>query len=202
MIAEILSFFDEILRSLLAEHFLLFLLFLFLIVTIETGIIFIPFLPGDSLLFLTGTLISSMGFGSLLFVVVVLCFAAIFGDTINYFIGKFIGMEILKHKLVKKQHIDSTHNFYDKYGNKVIFLARFVPIARSVAPFLAGTGKMNFRTFFAYNIIGGIVWVTLFTSAGYFFGNLSFVQENLTKIILIIVLISALPLLKYLKKSN
>ena len=202
MIESILLAFESILRSLLHQHFLLFSAFVFILITIETGIVFIPFLPGDSLLFLTGTLISPLGFAPLFFIIAIVSSAAILGDTINYFIGKFIGFEILKHRWVKKHYVSSTHKFYDKYGNKVIFLGRFIPVARSFAPFLAGTGRMNFRTFLIYNILGGIIWVTLFITLGYFFGNLPFIQQNLSKIILLIVIISAIPLLKYLKKSS
>lgn len=202
MIEAMLLALDGILKTLLSQHFLLFSAFLFLIVTIETGIIFIPFLPGDSLLFLTGTLISSRELIHLIFIFLILSFAAIFGDVINYYIGKYAGTEIIKHRLVKRKYIDSTHDFFLKRGNKVIFLARFVPVARSFAPFLAGMGRMNFKIFLTYNIVGGIIWVVSFTSLGYFFGNIPYIQQNLTNIILIIVALSAIPLLKYLKKSN
>ncbi|WP_186429180.1 DedA family protein [Clostridium sp. BSD9I1] len=168
---------------------------LFLIVFCETGLVVLPFLPGDSLIFAAGALVSvsSMNIFTLL---LVLMAAAIIGDTVNYEIGKLLGRGLYENqniKFIKKEYLDKTNSFYDKHGGKTIILARFVPIIRTFAPFVAGMGKMHYSKFISYNIVGGITWVALFTLMGYFFGNLPAVQHNFTLVIFAIILVSVLP---------
>jgi len=172
-------------------------LLLFLVIFMETGLVITPFLPGDSLLFAAGTF-ASPTLGSPLNIWVLwafLCFAAVLGDTVNYWIGHAIGPRAFSGdiRFLKKEYMDRTHEFYEKHGGKTIILARFVPIIRTFAPFVAGVGRMTYGHFISYNIIGGIIWVTLFTWGGYFFGTLPFVQENFTFVVLAIILISVLP---------
>lgn len=168
---------------------------LFLIVFCETGLVVLPFLPGDSLIFAAGALVSvsSMNIFTLL---LVLMAAAILGDTVNYEIGKLLGKGLYENqniKFIKKEYLDKTNSFYDKHGGKTIILARFVPIVRTFAPFVAGMGKMHYAKFISYNIVGGVTWVSLFTLMGYFFGNLPAVQHNFTLVIFAIIFLSILP---------
>ncbi len=156
-----------------------------------------PFLPGDSLLFAAGTF-ASPALGSPLNIWVLwalLCIAAIAGDTVNYWIGHFIGPRAFSGEIrfLKKQYLDRTHAFYERHGGKTIILARFVPIIRTFAPFVAGVGEMGYGKFITYNVIGGIAWVTLFTWGGYFFGTLPFVQNNFSLVVLAIIFLSVLP---------
>jgi len=169
---------------------------LFLVIFMETGLVVTPFLPGDSLLFAAGSLVALEG--SPLNIVVLwalLTVAAIVGDSVNFEIGKFIGPKAFtsNSKLLKREYLDRTHAFYEKHGGITIFLARFIPIIRTFAPFVAGVGKMSYRYFISYNIFGGIVWTALFIFGGYFFGNLDFVKENFSLVIIAIVVISFVP---------
>ena len=167
---------------------------LFLIVFCETGLVVTPFLPGDSLLFASGALAASGGL-NLLLVMGLLIVAAILGDTVNYTIGRVSG-EGLQHRfprVVKKEHLDRTHAFFEKYGGKTIIIARFVPIVRTFAPFVAGAGHMSYARFMTYNVVGGVLWVVLCTLAGYWFENFPFVQKNFSVVILAIIVISVLP---------
>lgn len=167
---------------------------LFLIVFCETGLVITPFLPGDSLLFAAGALAATGGLNFWL-VVGLLIVAAVLGDTVNYWVGHFCG-EGLQHRfprVVKKEYLDRTHAFFEKYGGKTIIIARFVPIVRTFAPFVAGAGEMSYRRFMVYNITGGILWVLLCGLAGYFFGNMPIVQKNFSLVILGIIVVSVLP---------
>ncbi len=172
-------------------------LLLFMVIFMETGLVIFPFLPGDSLLFAAGTFASpAMGSPLNIWVLLVLLsFAAILGDTVNYWIGHFIGPRAFSgnNRFLKKQHLDRTHAFFEKYGGKTIILARFVPIVRTFAPFVAGVGAMSYGKFISYNVIGGLLWVFIFTLAGYFFGSLPFVQDNFSLVVIVIILISVLP---------
>jgi len=168
---------------------------LFGIVFIETGLVLTPFLPGDSLLFAAGAL-AALGSLNIWIVLPLMIIAAIFGDTSNYWIGHFFGEQMIANPKIpiKKEHIEKTKAFFDKYGGKTIILARFVPIVRTFAPFVAGVGKMHYEKFISYNIIGGILWVTLFTLAGFFFGNIPSIKENFSIVIIAIILISVVPM--------
>lgn len=170
---------------------------LFSIIFMETGLVVTPFLPGDSLLFAAGTF-ASPALGSPLnvgFLFLLLGAAAILGDTVNYWVGHFVGPRAFSGEIrfLKKEYIDRTHAFYEKHGGKTIVLARFVPIIRTFAPFVAGVGAMSYGRFIAYNVFGGLLWVALFTFGGYFFGNLPFVKDNFTFVVLAIIFISVMP---------
>ncbi len=169
-------------------------LILFVVIFIETGLVITPFLPGDSLLFAAGAFAAAGAFNPVL-LFVLLAVAAVLGDTANYWIGHSIGPKVFTGnvRFLKKEYLEKTQAFYEKHGGKTIFLARFIPIIRTFAPFVAGVGKMRYGYFISYNIIGGIVWTGLFIFAGYFFGNLPFVEENFSLVIIAIVVISVLP---------
>lgn len=169
-------------------------LILFLIVFAETGFVVTPFLPGDSLLFATGALTASGGLD--LYVTMGLLFvAAVLGDAVNYAVGYALGPKVLteNRRFLKREYLERTQAFYEKYGGKTIVLARFVPIVRTFAPFLAGVGRMAYPRFAAYNVIGAIAWVGIFVVAGHYFGNLPAVKKNFTLVILAIIVLSVLP---------
>ncbi len=165
---------------------------LFGVIFMETGFVVTPFLPGDSLLFAAGTF-AGLGSLNVWLLIILLIIAAILGDTVNYWIGHYMGDRAYNVKWIKKEYLDRTHAFFEKHGGKTIFLARFVPIVRTFAPFVAGMGRMSYGYFFSYNVFGGIVWVLTFTLLGYFFGNLEFVKRNFELVIIAIILISVLP---------
>jgi len=168
---------------------------LFLIIFCETGLVVTPILPGDSLLFAVGT-IAATGALDPLAVSVLLAIAAVLGDTVNYAAGYWIGPRVFSREdswLLNKQHLERTHRFYEKYGGKTIIFARFIPIIRTFAPFVAGIGKMSYSRFIAYNVVGGIVWIAAFVYAGYFFGNIPIVKDNFSLVILAIIVISVMP---------
>ncbi|MBN1302950.1 MAG: DedA family protein [Anaerolineales bacterium] len=168
---------------------------LFGVIFMETGFVVTPFLPGDSLLFAAGTFASpAMGNAlNIFWLVGLLILAAFLGDTTNYWIGHFVGERAYGSRWIKKEYIDRTQAFFAKHGGKTIFLARFVPIIRTFAPFVAGIGRMPYGYFISFNVIGAIVWVPLFTLMGYFFGSLPFVQKNFELVIIVIILISLIP---------
>lgn len=168
---------------------------LFLIIFCETGLVVMPLLPGDSLLFAVGA-IASKGDLNVFLVVVLLSIAAILGDTVNYWIGKVVGPRVFSSessRWLNRKHLERTHEFYEKYGGKTIIIARFMPIIRTFAPFVAGIGKMSYGKFLLYNVIGGILWIALFTYAGYFFGEIPIVKRNFTLVIFAIIIISVMP---------
>lgn len=165
---------------------------LFLIIFCETGLVITPFLPGDSLLFATGAL-SARGSLDVHLLAVLLTIAAIVGDAVNYSIGYYFGHKLVGSRFIKRQHIERTHRFYEKYGGKTIIIARFVPIVRTFAPFLAGMGEMTYRKFALYNVTGGVLWILSFLYLGYFFGSHPVVKSNFTLVILGIIVVSLLP---------
>lgn len=182
---------------------------LILIIFCETGLVITPFLPGDSLLFAAGSLaaITVTGDGGLnphlLFIF--LSAAAIVGDTVNYWLGHYFGPKVFtqKSRFFKKEYLERTHNFYEKHGGKTIILARFIPIIRTFAPFVAGIGAMNYGKFILYNVVGAIVWVGIFIYAGYYFGSIPFIQNNFSLVVLAIILISVVPIfIEYFKNRT
>jgi len=196
---------DEYLLILIQNYGFLTYGIIFVIIFIETGLVIMPFLPGDSLLFAAGAL-AALGDLNIALIIFSLSIAAILGDTINYAIGKYLGPKFFKFDhsfLFNKKYLEKTEKFYEKHGKKTIVLARFVPIIRTFAPFVAGIGNMKYFDFLKYNIIGGIVWVTLFSLAGYFFGNIQIVKDNFSLVILAIIVISFLPIVyEILKKPT
>jgi len=188
---------DVHLAELVAEYGIWIYAILFLILFCETGLVVTPFLPGDSLLFVAGAL-SALPSNDLNvhMMVMLMIVAAILGDAVNYTIGRLFGDRLFSNpnsKIFRRSYLDKTHAFYDKHGGKTIVLARFVPIVRTFAPFVAGMGHMSYRYFPAYNVIGALLWVLLFTYAGYLFGDLPVVQENLKLMIVAIIVLSILP---------
>ena len=186
---------DVHLNEIIIQYGTLTYIILFLVIFGETGLVITPFLPGDSLLFAAGTFASKGSFDvHILFLILTL--AAVIGDTANYWIGHYIGPKIFENgnnRFLKKEYLDRTHKFYEKYGGKTIILARFIPIVRTFAPFVAGIGSMSYSKFITYNIIGGAAWVAIFTYGGYFFGNINFVKHNFSVVILAIIFISLIP---------
>jgi membrane-associated protein len=174
---------------------------LFVIIFCETGLVILPFLPGDSLLFAAGSLAALGAFK--VWILLLLCIAAAFiGDTVNYWIGRTVGPQLFEKntKLLKKSHLEKAQKFYEKHGGFAIVLARFVPIVRTFAPCVAGISKMNYGVFMMYNFLGGVLWVSLFTLAGFFFGNIPFVKHNFEYVMFVIVIISVLPIVfEYVK---
>lgn len=186
---------DRHLEELCGAYGALIYLILFLIIFCETGFVVTPFLPGDSLLFAVGAL-AATGAIDVMTITLLLLVAAILGDTVNYSIGHWVGPGILareKIPLIRKEHLEKTHRFFEKHGGKTIIIARFVPIVRTFAPFVAGIGAMTYRKFLAYNVIGAVVWVVGFIGLGYAFGNLPIVKKNFTIVIFAIIFISILP---------
>ena len=192
---------DVYLSDIIAQYGAWTLAILASIIFVETGVVVMPFLPGDSLIFAAGTF-AARGALNPWAVFVVLSLAAIAGDTVNYWIGHRVGSKAYSGEVrwIKKDHMERTHAFFEKYGGKAIFLARFVPIVRTFAPFVAGVSQMPYGFFFRWNVIGGITWVAIFTLLGYFFGNIPFVQQNFELVIVAIVIISVIPaIVEFLK---
>ena len=169
---------------------------LFAIIFAETGLVVTPFLPGDSLLFAVGA-IAARGVLSLPVIILLLAVAAVIGDTLNYSVGRYFGDHVLKRfsRIVKPEYVQKTHDFYEKHGSKMIVLARFVPIIRTLAPFVAGIATMRYREFAFYNVIGGIFWISSMALAGFAFGNLEFVRRNFSVVVLGIVILSVMPMI-------
>jgi len=207
----IIKFFDMLLHLdkyidlLIRDYGMWTYLIFFIIVFCETGLVVTPFLPGDSLLFVAGTF-AALGSLNLMWLLVILSAAAILGDTINYWIGNYIGPKVFQmqnSRVFRKEYLDRTHQFYEKYGPITIVIGRFIPIIRTFAPFLAGVGSMTYGKFLIYNVVGGILWIASFTLGGYFFGNLPFVKKNFTLVIVAIIVISVMPtVIEYLRQRR
>jgi membrane-associated protein len=206
IVAGIINFvlhIDTHLGEIIADYGTLSYLVLFGIIFAETGFVFTPFLPGDSLLFAAGAF-AALGSFNLVPLLGVLWLAAFLGDTANYWIGHFFGKKLIAHPKVpiNQEHIDKTQAFYDKHGGKTIFLARFVPIVRTFAPFVAGVGGMEYKRFIMFNATGGLAWVFGFTLLGYFFGNIPFVKDNFSLVVLAIILLSVVPMVVEVVKAK
>jgi membrane-associated protein len=194
----------EKLNLFVAAHQHTIYLILFTVVFCETGLVVTPFLPGDSMLFAAGA-VAGMGSLNPLWLLIALSIAAILGDTVNYWIGAAIGPRAFSGEIrfLRKEYLDRTHAFYEKYGGKTIIIARFVPIVRTFAPFVAGIGAMNYAKFIVYNVVGGIAWVALFIFGGYWFGNLELVKKNFSWVVLAIIIISVMPMVaEYLRSRR
>jgi len=185
---------DEYLGDIISQYGIWTYGILFAVIFVETGLVIMPILPGDSLLFAAGTFAALPDGLNIWYLVILLMVAAVLGDTVNYSIGHYLGERAYNIKWIKKEYFDKTHAFFEKHGGKAIFLARFVPIVRTFAPFVAGIGKMSYGYFITYNLVGGITWVALFTLAGYFFGNIPFMRNNFEYVIIVIILVSLLPM--------
>jgi membrane-associated protein len=194
MILDFLIHIDKNLLVLIQNYGILIYPLLFLILFVETGLVVFPFLPGDSLLFAAGVIASS-GLINLLLVFLIAVLAAILGDTVNYWIGHFIGKKISRSRFVKEEYLIRTQNFYDKHGGKTIIISRFIPIIRTFAPFVAGIGKMKYSKFLSFNVVGGILWTALFIFAGFFFGNIPFIKNNFSLVIFVIIALSLVPVI-------
>ncbi|MFC0180102.1 DedA family protein [Thorsellia kenyensis] len=207
LIVDFILHIDVHLKELISEYGVWVYGILFLIVFCETGLVVTPFLPGDSLLFVAGALASLPESPiNVHMIVLLLLVAAILGDAVNYMIGKYFGLRLFSNpdaKWLKPAHLDKTHAFYKKYGGKTIIIARFIPIVRTFAPFVAGMGKMNYTHFALFNVTGAILWVMSFSYAGYFFGQTTFVKENLKILIIAIIFISILPaVIEFIKERR
>lgn len=168
---------------------------LFLIIFVETGLVVMPFLPGDSLLFAAGALAASTGAMNPWILIILLFVAAVLGDTLNYQIGKYIGPRVFEidSRFINKQHLIKTQQFFEKHGGKTIIFARFIPFARTFAPFVAGAGSMNYKFFLSFNVVGGFLWIASFITLGYMFGNVPVIKDNFTYLIFGIIILSILP---------
>ena len=196
---------DEHLVTLTTQYGALTYFILFAIIFAETGFVITPFLPGDSLLFAAGA-IAALGGLNIFLILFILIIAAVIGDTINYWFGHFFGQKIVDNPripFINQKHIDQTQKFYHQHGGKTIILARFVPIVRTFAPFVAGVSKMNYTQFSFYNFTGAVAWILLLTLAGFFFGNIPFIQHNFEYVIFVIIGISLLPMIyEYFKNKQ
>ena len=194
-IVDLFLHLDQHLAEIISRYGVWTHLILFLIVFAETGLVITPFLPGDSLLFAAGTF-AALGALDVRLVIVLLIVAAIIGDTVNYWVGAWVGPRAFSGKIrwLRQDYLERTHAFYEKHGGKTIIIARFVPIIRTFAPFVAGVGAMSYGKFIVYNVVGAVIWVVLFVLAGYWFGNIPVVRENFTLVILAIIAISVLPI--------
>lgn len=202
---NILLNFDTHLGVLIQQCGLWIYLILFGVIFAETGFVVTPFLPGDSLLFVLGAFAAQGTFNPFVLAGILMC-AAILGDSVNYAIGKYLGNRLIGAKHIpffKKEHLDRTHHFYKKYGGKTIILARFIPIVRMFAPFIAGIVRMDYARFFIYNVIGGVSWVAIFVFGGFYFGNIPIVKENFSLVAILIIGISIIPVIvEFFKARN
>ena len=207
-ITQAIDFFlhlDKYLTIIVNEYGTLTYLILFLIVFTETGLVFMPLLPGDSLLFATGALAASTGALNIWLVIILLIIAALLGDNVNYFVGRYLGAAIKKRERIlflKREYLEKTEAFYEKHGGRTVIMARFIPIVRTVAPFVAGAGSMNYSRYIVYCVIGALLWVPSLSLLGYFFGQLEFVKKNFELVVFAIIGISVLPIIWQFLKSK
>jgi membrane-associated protein len=200
---DIIIHLDKYLQVIILEYGWWVYLILFLIIFCETGFVVTPFLPGDSLLFAAGAF-AAIGQLKIIWLVFLLFLAAVLGDTVNYWIGHYIGDRVFDShsRFIKKEYLERTQKFYEKHGGKTIFLARFIPIIRTFAPFVAGIGTMRYGRFLMFNVVGGFVWVIAFSLFGYYLGNLPFFRNKFSLIVIIIILISAVPIAYEILRSR
>jgi membrane-associated protein len=198
LVIDFILHIDKYLHSIISEYSSLTYLILFLVIFLETGLVITPFLPGDSLLFTVGAF-SALGSLNVWWSCLIIFIAAVLGDTANYHIGKYLGPKVFRKEdsfFFHKEHLVRTQKFYEKHGGKTIILARFIPIIRTFAPFVAGIGRMSYKRFLSYNIIGGAAWSAIFIFGGYFLGNIPVVKENFSLFIILIIFISFIPVFK------
>ena len=198
---DVVMHIDKHLANIISEYGTVTYAILFLVIFVETGFVVMPFLPGDSLLFAAGAFVA-LDMLNLPLVLGLLSLAAILGDTVNYWVGRSLGRRAYSMSWVNHEHLDRAQKFYDTYGGKTIVIARFVPIVRTFAPFVAGIGHMSYAYFIAYNVVGGLLWVSVCSLAGYFFGNMPIVKQNFELVILGIVAVSILPIVIELYKAK
>ena len=204
-IADFVIHIDKHLNSIIQSFGAWSYLLLFAIIFAETGLVVTPFLPGDSLLFAAGAF-AAIGSFNIFWLCATLTSAAIIGDSVNYAVGKLAGDKLFSNsgsRIFRKEYLEKTHKFYEKYGGKTIILARLIPIIRTFAPFVAGAGSMSYGYFFAYNVLGALLWVGLFVLGGFFFGNIPVIKENFTVVIFLIIFVSILPpVIEYIKHKR
>lgn len=200
-LADFILHADKYIDQIVQNYGVLTYLFLFGVIFCETGLVIMPFLPGDSLIFVVGAL-SAGGTFNIFLSFILLVSAAVLGDAVNYFVGHKLGRKAFNTKWLKKEHLDQAEAFYDRYGGKAIVLGRFIPIVRTFVPFVAGIGKMTYRDFLTYNVLGGIAWVSLFLFGGYFFGNLPFVEQRFSLVVIAIIILSVAPAIYHLVKEK
>ena len=204
-IADFIIHIDHHINTLVSNYGAWSYAILFAIIFCETGLIIMPFLPGDSLLFVIGALAASEGPLDVKLVLMLLTAAAILGNTVNYQVGRMLAPKIFRNENIRflnKEHLQKTQAFFDRHGSKAIIITRFMPILRTCAPFLAGVGSMPYSKFTLYNVVGGILWVSLFVLAGYFFGKVPFIEHNFSKVILVIIVVSLLPAVIEILRHN
>lgn len=198
IVVDFLLNIDQYLETIMSQYTVLTYLVLFGIIFVETGVVILPFLPGDSVLFAAGAIIAKVGILNPIITLFILYAAAILGDSLNYSIGRHFGTKLKEKqnlKFLKMEYIEKTQQFFEKHGHQAITIARFVPIIRTMAPFVAGMSEMKYQQFIKYNVIGGILWISIFFGTGYFFGNIPFLKEHFSLIVLGVVVISFLPVL-------
>lgn len=204
-VVDVFLHLDKHLEDLIAQYGNWTYAILFVVIFAETGLVVTPFLPGDSLLFAAG-IFAARGSLSATWIFILLTISAVIGDAVNYSVGKYLGPRVLnreKSRIFKREYLDKTHAFYEKYGGKTIIIARFVPIVRTFAPFVAGVGTMTYSRFFMYNVVGAIMWVAICTFAGYFLGSVSFVKEHFELAVLAIIAVSVMPMvIEFWKARN
>lgn len=203
-LADLVLHLDKYLKAIVLEYQALTYVLIFLVLFCETGLVVMPFLPGDSLLFAAGALAANGSFDvGVLFAVVFV--AAVGGDTVNYHLGKYVGPKVFRKEtsvIFSREHLKRAQAFYEKHGKMTIILARFIPVIRTFAPFVAGVGEMSYPVFLMYNVIGGLIWSALFVFGGYLFGNIPWVQQNFSLVILVIILVSLMPLIEGMLKQH